>query len=809
SRLKGDVSHPRYAFRLVARDGSIKWVEIGAVLVDWEGKPATLNFLADITERKQAEEALREERNLFVSGPTVVFRWQPGLPWLVKYASPNVQELLGYPPEAFTSGSLSFADVIHPDDIDRLVQEQSNYDREGQTYYEQEYRLQRSDGQILWVHDSTRTVIVAGSRQDSGYITDITDRKRAEAELQKLASVVRYAGEMVNLATLDGKMIFLNEAGSRMLGISPTEVEQTHIMQVISDPFKQKVENELLPALMNVGTWAGDLQYLNLKTGHLTDVQATTFVVKDPTTGAPLYLANVSIDISERKRAEEALQESEHRLADIIDFLPDATFAINLKGEVIAWNRSLEELTGATKEELIGKGDFAYSVPFYGKTGPMLIDLIFQDREEIEKNYDYLVRREDQVVAEAFVPALRGGKGVYLWGIASPLYDSSGSIVGAIESLRDISERKQAEEELRLAKLVVENSPTVVFRWSPEPGWPVEYVTDNITLFGFQPEELVQNRTTLVEMVHPDDHQQVVREIEQHVLRGEDHFRQEYRLVSPAGEVHWVDDRTTLIRDATGNVLHYQGTVTDISERKRLEAEVEKAQMDFLFAVSHELKTPLLIMSAAEELVELLPVEQRVERFRDYADVWKRNLIRLRTIIDNLVDSQRSPRTGMKLSPQPTDLGALVEHALEELAPLAQKKSLGLQREIDLLRPLSLDPEACVRILTNLLTNAIKFSLVSGEIRIKLREEGDQAVLQIHDEGPGIPADEMPNLFQPFRRGSDSVRTVVPGTGLGLYVCRILTEAQGGTIDLESAVGRGTTVTVRFPLTDGSLASSR
>ncbi len=154
-------------------------------------------------------------------------------------------------------------------------------------------------------------------------------------------------------------------------------------------------------------------------------------------------------DITDRKRAEEALRESEHRLADIIDFLPDATFAINLKGEVIAWNRALEELTGAPKEELIGKGDFAYAVPFYGKTGPMLIDRIFQDWKEIEENYDFLIRREDQLIAEAFVPALRGGKGAYLWGIASPLYDSSGSIVGAIESLRDITERKRTEEALR------------------------------------------------------------------------------------------------------------------------------------------------------------------------------------------------------------------------------------------------------------------------------------------------------------------------------------------------------------------------
>jgi PAS domain S-box-containing protein len=144
--------------------------------------------------------------------------------------------------------------------------------------------------------------------------TDVTKRKQAEEELQKIASVVKYSSELINLATLDGKMIFLNKAGSKMLGIDSDKVEQVHIMEVIPDDFQELVQTELLPALMEGDTWEGELKYRNIKTGEVTDVHAMTFTVKEPNTQKPLFLANVSIDITERKRAEEEKAKLEAQL---------------------------------------------------------------------------------------------------------------------------------------------------------------------------------------------------------------------------------------------------------------------------------------------------------------------------------------------------------------------------------------------------------------------------------------------------------------------------------------------------------------
>jgi len=162
-----------------------------------------------------------------------------------------------------------------------------------------------------------------------------------------------------------------------------------------------------------------------------------------------LYIVMVVRDITEREKAEKAFEESEQRLTDIIDFLPDATFAIDQDGKVIAWNRAIEEMTGTKKEDIIGNGDYAYSVPWYNEHRPVLIDLIGKDDSEYISKYKYVHKDGKTIYAEVFVPLVYNGRGAYLWVTASPLLDSKGQQYGAIESVRDISDRKKAEDKIK------------------------------------------------------------------------------------------------------------------------------------------------------------------------------------------------------------------------------------------------------------------------------------------------------------------------------------------------------------------------
>jgi PAS domain S-box-containing protein len=152
----------------------------------------------------------------------------------------------------------------------------------------------------------------------------------------------------------------------------------------------------------------------------------------------------------DKRQAERDLHESEKRLTDIINFLPDATFAIDREGTVIAWNRAIEELTGVPAAEMLGKGDYEYAIPFYGCRRPILIDLIFEPDEKIQKNYAGILRENKVLIAETDLPRPKG-KQLTIMGKASPLYDRQGQLAGAIESIRDITARTLAEDKLRSA----------------------------------------------------------------------------------------------------------------------------------------------------------------------------------------------------------------------------------------------------------------------------------------------------------------------------------------------------------------------
>jgi PAS domain S-box-containing protein len=167
--------------------------------------------------------------------------------------------------------------------------------------------------------------------------------------------------------------------------------------------------------------------------------------------GGTLQAVFLSTALGARIRAlrgeRKALLKKERLLSDIIEYLPDPTWVIDIEGRVIAWNRAMEQITNIDKKGIIGKGDYEYAVPFYGKPRPMLIDLVLKRNEAIEKEYLNLVAKDGLLfVGESFHPSMGDG-GLYLSGTASELNDSQGRAVGAIETIRDITDAKRTEKE--------------------------------------------------------------------------------------------------------------------------------------------------------------------------------------------------------------------------------------------------------------------------------------------------------------------------------------------------------------------------
>jgi len=150
----------------------------------------------------------------------------------------------------------------------------------------------------------------------------------------------------------------------------------------------------------------------------------------------------------QKRQAELMIRDHERREADIINFLPDATLAIDIHGTVIAWNRAIEEMTGVLAGEIIGKADYEYALPFYHKRRPVTIDLILHDDPAVVEKYPVIKKDGSSLFSEIYIPHFNKGRGAHLWFTASPLYDTAGNLTGAIESIRDITERKRVEAQV-------------------------------------------------------------------------------------------------------------------------------------------------------------------------------------------------------------------------------------------------------------------------------------------------------------------------------------------------------------------------
>lgn len=219
-----------------------------------------------------------------------------------------------------------------------------------------------------------------------------------------------------------------------------------------------------------------------------------------------------------------------------------------------------------------------------------------------------------------------------------------------------------------------------------------------------------------------------------------------------------------------------------------------------LYSISHELKSPLTFLFSAFEVLQNSSPEEIPRVFSRWSTPMERNLKRLKRLVDNLVDTLRIREAKYPLSLSPSDLPTIVKECWEDLESYAQSLNVRASFEIGDVPVLSLDREAISRVVSNLLSNALKYSKHSSRIFVRLFQSGKEVIFQVQDEGMGIPPEEMDSIFEPFFRTRESSKRALPGTGLGLYVSRKIVEAHEGTLSLQSEVGKGTTVTVKLPL---------
>ena len=359
----------------------------------------------------------------------------------------------------------------------------------------------------------------------------------------------------------------------------------------------------------------------------------------------------------EKYRAERGVLEHERRMADIINFLPDATLAIDKEGRVIAWNLAMEEMVDTSASDMLGKGDYEYALPFYGIRRPMLIDIVLHEDLQYEISYPVLnCQNLEKCYAEIFLPHLRGGEGAFLWFKASPLYDTDGNVAGAIESIRDITEYKQAEG---LYQTVFENTGTAMLILDEDT--TISHVNDEMEqLWGYSREEK-EGTAKWPELVVDEDREKM---LEYHHLRriNPDSVPKnyEFRLIHKNGEIKTAALNAAMIPGTQKSVI----SLIDITEQKEAEKQLKFTQFvvdnaaDVIFWVDYDGRfisvnksVQNLLGYSREELLTLsIPEIDPNYPPKSFRDLWNEMKEKGSLIIESLVPKKGGGNVMIEIS---------------------------------------------------------------------------------------------------------------------------------------------------------------
>lgn len=364
----------------------------------------------------------------------------------IKYVNRGLEMLTGYSAEELLK--MKFWDYAHPD-FQNIVRQRGLERQRGESVPSlYEYKILTKSGEERWIQTQPLYFEYEGKPAAFATVFNITERKSAEKELRESENKFRTLANNTAASIfiyLEAKFVYVNPGIELLSGYSADELLSMNFWDFVHPEFKQaikdkeqvfqKPKSESRRYEIKILRKDGDARWIDIQLAYIeyNGVHATI---------------GTAFDITERKEAEQ-------RLSEIIDFLPDATFAVNTAGKVTLWNRAMEDLTGVHADEILGKGNYEYAIPFYGERRRLLIDVALRSPDKMPKTFAAQMKKHKKLSGEAYMPKMVGGT-TYLYATAAPLFDAQGEIKEAIEITRDITIRKKMEEALERARVDLE-----------------------------------------------------------------------------------------------------------------------------------------------------------------------------------------------------------------------------------------------------------------------------------------------------------------------------------------------------------------
>jgi PAS domain S-box-containing protein len=525
--------------------------------------------------------------------------------------------------------------------------------------------------------------------------------------------------------------------------------------------------------------------------------------------GRPKYSHGIQFDITERKRIEEELRAHDLSFSRVVETIAEGVLILDLEGRVTFANSAAKRILGMSRDLILGR---SYVDPVWRLTTWEGRPLPLEDRP-----FAQVLESGEPIYGVELSRTRPDGTRAVWSSNGAPLHDPAGAQIGVVLSLRDISEAKRAEERRREAEArygnLVEQIPAVSYVWDADPSVAATfvYVSPQIeSLLGYRSEEWEAEDNLWIERLHPEDRARVLEATDRSDETGE-RFSEDYRYIARDGRVVWVHDESVLLSPTReGRPGLFQGLIYDISEPKRAEEALHDAlrrEQDasdrlrtldemknaFLQAVSHELRTPLTSILGFALTLEQHEGTLTPEARREMVAPLAANAKRLKRLLSDLLDVDRLARGLLEPRVAPVDLGELVR------AVVAETDMRGHPVEIDAGPVLALvEASKIERVVENLLANAVKHTPTGVRVWVRLTDLGDEVLIEVEDDGPGVPMPLRSEIFQAFRQG-EGQDAASPGTGIGLALVAGFTKLHGGRVEVADRPGGGASFRVFLP----------
>lgn len=767
-----------------------------SVLKDHDGNIiGSIGVIKDITEEKQMKRALEESEKNFKQ----LYEKAP-IPYHALDAQGNIINVnekwcktLGYSKEEVI-GKPIFSFIAKNErshaktSFQRKVKQQKEYVKGS----ERTYLTKTGESKIFTINDFFSYDANHEIQSIHTTMDDISERKQMEEALalseKKFKQLYQKAPIAYHTLSPKGTITEVNEKWCKILGYSKKEVVGKSIFSFINKDERKQAKASFQEKIKSGKSYTGghERQFTTKKGKKKMFVIHDFFSFDDQKQVISIH--TTMEDITDRKRTENSLKQSEEKYHAIFELSPQTIFLVNNEGTVIDCNESIFDWLRYKPKEIIGK--HISQLPCLPSPSRTRILKHFQQRMKGKTVSPYSLHFHNNHGDQ------RTGM-IY----GNVICDREQKIIGELLVISDITERQKAwecmvksEEKYRV---LAETSADGVF--TTDALGRLTYVNPSLekmlgrrkskilaTLFrGYLSENSVfMFQQTFLEV--RKDHKKI--------------NNVELELVHHDGYVIPIEVNIAPLQKEN-KFAGLECTVRDITERKRIEWELKKSEQlktEFMNIAAHELKSPVTPIKGYLELIQ--SDKQATENIKKWATISMRNAERLLNLVNDILDVSRLDTDTMRFTMEKLDPLELVDNAVEDMSLAAEKKGVSMVKKVpDKLPGIIGDFHRLSQVLKNLLTNAIKFT-DNGSITVTGKTKDDQLIITVEDTGIGISSEELPKVFTKFYQAYTGEDRKNEGAGLGLFICREIIKKHNGELTVESQVGQGSTFMISLPL---------